>query len=292
MKKLFVALMTGVLVSGGAQAINLNNIRFSNEAADTTRINELLVDANRQNFKNSGECVVWFGNHFVDVPYVAGTLEIDSGKRELLSVALDQLDCTTFVETVLALTYTVGEKRNSWRDFVYNLERIRYRNGNIEGYPSRLHYVSDWIVDNTHRGIFTDATRLLPRQSFEVKSLNFMTTHRNLYPALSDSDNFARIKAVESGYRNHRFPYIKAQDIAKPDVRAALRNGDVVAFTTKVNGLDVSHLGIIVVKNKMPYLMHASSSARKVIVNDQPLEEYFRKNRNLTGLRIIRLKDW
>lgn len=292
MKKLFVALLTCISFVSSVKAINLDNIRFGNEANDTTRINELLIEANRNNFRNSGECVAWFGNHFVGVPYAAGTLEADSGRRELLTVTLDKLDCTTFVETVLALTYTVGERRSSWRDFVYNLERLRYRNGNINGYPSRLHYVSDWIVDNTHRGILTEATRIFPRQAFEVKGLNFMSSNRNLYPALSDSSNFAKIKAIEAGYRNHRFPYIKAQDIAKPDVRSAFRNGDIVAFTTKTGGLDVSHLGIILVRDKVPYLLHASSSAKKVIISDLPLEEYFRKKRNLTGLRIVRLKDW
>ena len=48
------------------------------------------------------------------------------------------------------------ENRKSWRDFIYNLKRMRYRSGEINGYPSRLHYVSDWIVDNRFRGNFAD----------------------------------------------------------------------------------------------------------------------------------------
>ncbi len=67
-----------------------------------------------------------------------------------------------------------------------------------------------------------------------------------------------------------------------------LRDGDIIAFTTKTEGLDVSHVGIIIVDKGIVRLLHASSKAGKVTIDPLPLAEYLRKNRNITGGRVIR----
>lgn len=292
MNRVLCAVVALIVTCGYSTAVTFDNIRFHNESSDTTRINNLLIEATGKDFRSSGECIAWLGEKFDGTPYVAGTLEADSGACERLTVNLDEMDCTTFVETVLALAYTAGERRSSWRDFIYNLERIRYRNGELNGYSSRLHYVSDWIVDNTHRGVTIEATRLFPKINYEIKSLNFMTSNRKLYPALADNNEFQRIKSVEIGYRNHRFPYIKAQNVTSKENKSVFRNGDIVAFTTSIDGLDVSHMGIVLLHDGQMYLLHASSTDKKVEVSSRPLAEIFRRNRNMTGLRVIRLKDW
>ena len=43
-------------------------------------------------------------------------------------------------------------------DFIKNLETIRYRNGVLDGYPSRLHYFTDWIRNNEQKGLVRDIT--------------------------------------------------------------------------------------------------------------------------------------
>lgn len=290
--KVLLSILIALACASGANAVTFDRIRFHNETTDTSRINNILIEATGKDFSRSGDCIAWLGNKFADTPYVAKTLENDSPQEEMLTVNLDEFDCTTFVETVLAMAYTVGERRSSWRDFVHNLEQIRYRGGNIDGYASRLHYISDWAVDNAHRGIIEDATRLFPKVDYTIKSLNFMSSNRNLYPALANDTVFENMKSVEVGYRNHRFPYIKARNVTAKENRQSFRNGDIVAFTTAVNGLDVSHIGIIVMKGGKMHLMHASSSAGKVVTSTWPIEEIFRKNRNMTGLRVFRLKDW
>ena len=82
---------------------------------------------------------------FLDVPYVANTLEMD-GEEELV-INCDEVDCTTFVEYVMALAKTPEQANGDISEtaFAENLTKIRYRNGKIDGYTSRLHYVSDWI---------------------------------------------------------------------------------------------------------------------------------------------------
>lgn len=269
-----------------AHAVNPGQTRWTNEESDTTRITEILVEASSKGLSTSNEAVTFIGKKFIGTPYVASTLE---GTPEMLTVNLDGMDCTTFIETVAAMAITIAENRNSWQDYLYNIENLRYRHGKMDGYSSRLHYISDWIVDNTHRGNIREVTDRLPGSAYQVKTLDFMTGHRDSYPALKDSMEFERMKSVEVGYRSHRFPYIKSAALQGKGMASTLQSGDIIAFTTKTAGLDVSHLGIILIEDGVVRLLHASSKAGKVVVDPQPLAEYLRKNRNITGGRIIRI---
>lgn len=269
-----------------AHAVNPGQTRWTNEESDTTRITEILVEASSKGLSSSNEAVAFIGKKFIGTPYVASTLE---GTPEMLTVNLDGMDCTTFIETVAAMAITIAENRNSWQDYLYNIENLRYRHGKMDGYSSRLHYISDWIVDNTHRGYIREVTDRLPGSAYQVKTLDFMTGHRDSYPALKDSMEFERMKSVEVGYRSHRFPYIKSAALQGKGMASTLQSGDIIAFTTKTAGLDVSHLGIILIEDGVVKLLHASSKAGKVVVDPQPLAEYLRKNRNITGGRIIRI---
>lgn len=285
MKQLTIILC---MVLGALSASAQLDVEFHNEAADTTRLATLLDEASHLQFSSPEERVAFFGQSFLGTPYVAHTLE---GDTETLRVNTDELDCTTFVETAIALAMTIGENRHSWRDYVYNLRRIRYRNGEVDGYPSRLHYIADWAVDNRHRGNFRDATEDFPRINYIVRSIDFMSANRDKYPALADSANFARIKGVEAGYRNHRFPYIKTNELMSKATRRQFHNGDVVALVSGLKNLDVTHMGIIYKEtpDSEPYLLHASSSNKKVEISALPLHEFMKKNRQWLGLRVFRL---
>lgn len=280
------ALIISLLCVIAAKAVTLDQVRFHNEENDTARITAILVDA--VDIKDPCQRVAAIAKQFIGTPYVAHTLE---GETEMLTVNLDQLDCTTFVETVIALAYTAGERRASWRDYVYNLERIRYRSGRLDGYPSRLHYISDWIVDNVYRGNFEEVTNRMPRYNYIVKTIDYMSRHRDAYPALTDSVNYERIKNVETGYRSHRYPYVKTRDLPLKDTKAALKEGDIVGLTCNMKDLDVSHMGIIVKTDGVPYLLHASSSNGKVEITNVPLSDFMKRNTNLTGIRVIRLVE-
>lgn len=270
-------------------AFSATALRFGNEAGDTTRINDMLVDLAAHNFASPSERTAYTAKKFVGTPYAAHTLE---GTPEQLTVRLDSLDCTTFVETVLALSYTAAERRSSWRDFVYNLERIRYRGGHLDGYPSRLHYISDWALDNSHRGNFDEVTDRVPHCTHVVRTIDFMSAHSDLYPALSDSATLAAIKSVEAGYRSHRFPCVRATDLRRPEVQNALANGDVVALVAKRTDLDVTHMGIIVKdEDGVPHLLHASSSGGRVMITEGSVADFFKRNPKLLGLRVFRLRE-
>lgn len=286
MKRILLYLL--FFAAGAAAATAQTDVRFHNEASDTTRLTHMLDEAAAMTFGNPEARVAYFGMAFVGTPYVAATLE---GDEEILTVNLDELDCTTFVETAMALAYTVGETRRSWRDFVYNLRRMRYRNGEVNGYPSRLHYICDWAVDNIHRGNLKDATREFPRCNEMARTIDFMSTNRDKYPALADSANYARIRNIESGYRLHRFPYIKTTDLDRKETKDFFRHGDVVALVSALKNLDVSHMGIVVKENGETYLLHASSKDGKVEVSGRPLTDFMKRNRQWIGVRVFRLAE-
>lgn len=289
MMKRFHILVFMIVAAGCISATARSEVRFGNEASDTTAITRMLDAAPRQ-YANPEELTAFFARGFIGIPYAAHTLE---APEEVLTVRVDSLDCTTFVETAMALAFTIMEKRSSWHDFVYNLRRIRYRGGEVNGYPSRLHYICDWAVDNKYRGNFADATGSFPKVTSMVRSIDFMTSNRNRYPALADDANYERIKAVESGYRNHKFLYIKTIDLGAKATKAAFRNGDVVALVSTLKNLDVTHMGIVVKESPdaEPYLLHASSSDGVVEISERPLAEFMKKNRQWLGVRVFRLSE-
>lgn len=295
-----------LLAGSGAKAQFSANgdVSFHNEATDTARITSILIEEASQ---KDAPKVSRLARLFIGTPYEAGTLDQDYagaiivnpfGKtdadlppvEEVLTVNLDQMDCTTFVETVLALAYTVGEGRQSWQDFLYNLRRLRYRNGETDGYASRLHYPSAWVVDNASRGNLREVTANYPSARYAVKTLDFMSHHRDLYPALKDSLNYQRVRDMEAGFSNYRFPYIKANSLKEKEMANVVRDGDVVLITSPQKDLDVVHMGIVAVgADGVPRFIHASSKEGRVIEDPLPLFDYLRRNRS-DGIRVVRLR--
>lgn len=285
LNKVTLTIIFGLSATLSASAITQGELRFHNINTDTTTINNVLDSAVGHRFSNDGDIISFMAEKFIDSPYKGGTLE---GEKEITTINTEEFDCTTLVETVLALAMTAKEHRTSWRDFATHLRDLRYRGGVVDGYASRLHYISDWIIDNNHRGILEEVTPLITTScDYKIKSLDFMSDNRSAYPALEDSTNFANIKHIENGYRSHRFPYIKPANLTN----TKLQTGDIIFFVTKKDGLDVSHAGIIKMVDGVPYLLHASSAAKKVVTESKPLNQYFKRNPSVMGFRIVRLRQ-
>ena len=287
MKKDILFALALSFASLSAFAIAPSDMRFHCNN-DTLKINELLRKGAECGKNNANELVAFYAKQLLGTPYVAHTLESD---REWLTINIDELDCTTFVETLYALTRATLDMRRSWRDFARNIESIRYRNGELGDYSSRLHYVSDWIANNSHRGNIREVTAEIDGAKYEIKTINFMTANRDKYPQLADSAMFAKIKNFEIGYRMHRYPYLKKEWIDSKKTAAGLRNGDFVALISKTEGLDVSHMGIIIKEGNSFKLLHASSKEKKVVLEKDDLKETLRRNRSCTGIRIIRIVE-
>lgn len=285
MRQLLIILFIGISLH--TYAYTSSNIRF-HCSNDTLKINTLLIEGKNSGLTKPNELMLYYGEKLLGTPYIAHTLE---GEKEELTINIDELDCTTFVETLIALTKSTLDGRLSWRDYANNLESIRYRKGIMDGYGSRLHYISEWIMDNTARGNVKEITMDLPRSSYEIKTLNFMTSHLDSYPALKDSVNYSKVKNAEIGFRSHRYPIIKKNGLLYKDMRTVFKDGDIIAITTKMDGLDVSHMGIIKIVNGAPHLLHASSKEKKVTIATEDLGDMLAPSRNNTGVRVIRVID-
>ena len=161
---------------------------------DTAVIERLLQEAPK--YDSPQNSVYHFASQLIDSPYKANTLE---GDQEYLSINVHEFDCVTLVETAIALAKTSVAPSPSWRSFASNLESIRYRKGTMDGYSSRLHYMTDWIADNVYRGNIKELTQEIEGATTIVKSLNYMSRHKEQYKALSDSANLTEIKRVEMG---------------------------------------------------------------------------------------------
>lgn len=270
-----------------SSAISPMNMRFHCEN-DTIKINNLLEEGLQSNIEKANELVIFYAKKLLNTPYVAHTLE---GDKELLTINIDELDCTTFVETLYALVKTTLSQRTTWRDYANNLESVRYRNGIMTDYASRLHYISDWIVNNSARGNLQDATTNFNSCKFMIKTIDYMSNHRDAYPSLKDSTIFEKIRNFEVGYRSHRFPYIKKEAINSKETKADFKSGDLIGMVTKIEGLDISHLGVVLKENNRLYFINASMSGKKVQIEKQSFAEYLRDIRSCIGIRVFRITE-
>ena len=268
-----------------AQAATTAQMRFHCDS-DTTVINQLLMKGYESNITDANALVEFYARQLLGTPYVAHTLE---GDEEMLTINIHELDCLTFIETLYALTRATLQQRYSWRDFAANIENVRYRGGKMGDYSSRIHYMSEWIIDNHMRGNLQEITPDLPHADYMIKNIDYMTKHPDQYLQLkNDSVMVEKIRRYE--LRNHRYPYLKRSWLNDKGVKAALRSGDFISLVTKMDGLDVSHNGIIIVDEKGdPYLLDASMSGGKVMLEAKPLFKYLERSKSNIGIRVYRM---
>ncbi|WP_282074818.1 N-acetylmuramoyl-L-alanine amidase-like domain-containing protein [Maribacter aquivivus] len=233
---------------------------------------------------NFGETMVNVGKTFMKTPYVAKTLEI--GDTETLVVNLQGLDCTTFVENVLAFSKLLRKEEDTFDAFINNLEVIRYKDGELDGYASRLHYFSEWIANNAEKGLLKDITGEIGGAEI-TKDINFMSTHRDLYPFLADDVNYSKIKASENYLNSQAICVLAKDEIAKNE--HLIQSGDIIALATSINGLDVTHTGIATrEKDGRIHLLHASTGSMQVEVSKLPLADYLKGIKSNTGIMVAR----
>jgi cell wall-associated NlpC family hydrolase len=230
------------------------------------------------------ELVVWAGRRFLGAPYQADTLE-DSGPEQTV-VNLHSFDCVTFVETALALALSIRAGRRGFAAYAEILERIRYRSGRCNGYPSRLHYFTDWLFDAGRKGIVRDITAALGGVPSR-RRLHALTDRRAEIPQLADPAVYRRMRVIEGICSRRGYSRIPREAFTAAEPRIAA--GDLVAIATDREGLDVSHVGIAVRIRGALHLLHASSAAGRVLVTEGTLLDYLWEKPSCTGVVIGRL---
>ncbi len=278
-----ITLLGGALF-GGRTAIALMRAG-DQQSADGKHIHEVFgLAAGKQLYgKPIGLVMAAVGKSFIGTPYAANTLE--AAGEERLIVNLEGMDCVTFVENTLALSRCIRSQRENVDAFRRQLQLIRYRSGDIHGYPSRLHYFSDWILDNTAKKVVRDIAGELGGVVYD-KEINFMSTHRTAYKQLADENALSEMKRVE-GSLNSRKKYYLPKDKLK-DVERRIADGDIIAITTSVQGLDVSHTGLALYTGSRLHFLHAPITGEAVQVSAKPFVEYMNASAKYTGVMIAR----
>jgi len=230
-----------------------------------------------------GEVMVALGGSFLGTPYGAHTLELPGAER--LIVNLRELDCVTFVESTLALARCVKLGTHTLDAFRDQLRTIRYRHGSIDGYPSRLHYFSDWIDDNAAKGMVRDVTRELGGVPY-AKEVRFMSTHPDAYRQLAERPVLDSIRVTEETLNSRGHWYLPTDQLAENI--GLLEAGDILGITTAVEGLDIAHTGIAAIGNGVVRYLHAPLSKGTVQLSEHSLVEYLRSYRNHTGVMVAR----
>ncbi len=232
------------------------------------------------------ELIVEAGFRFLGAPYAAGTLERE-GPEELV-INLRAFDCVTFVENAIVLAGLIRAGKTAFLDYAAALERIRYRGGRRRGYPSRLHYFTNWLRDNGRKGIVRDITRELGGIPFR-KQFHAFTDRRKEHPALKDAAAFRRMRIVEAACSRRTQCHIAKADLNQ--TAEGIADGDIIAITTDEKGLDVSHAGLAVHVRGQLHLLHAASAAGKVVLSGMTLCRYLLSRRARTGIIVGRAMD-
>ena len=230
------------------------------------------------------ELVIKVARHFLGTPYVAGTLEIEP---ERLTVNTRETDCILFVEMCLALSLTAKEAEPTFEKYVDNLRQLRYRNGKVDGYASRLHYTSEWIIQGEARGIFHEVSRQCGGSPLDQK-FNFMSNHPASYKQLKDNPkDVAKIRIAEQNLETWDYWYIPKADL--PGCIQHIKTGDIIGFNSATPGLDIAHVAYAYWEGDSLTFIHASYAEKKVVINKTPLVEYTNGIKAHNGLRVVRL---
>ncbi len=211
---------------------------------------------------------------------------------------VDAFDCTTFVETVWALSFSQPPL-----DWTKALQRIRYRDGRI-AFVDRLHFISrDWMPYHIARGALEDITG-----SFGL-SLGESTTRidrRAWYQKLHG----AELKAFDADAPQEKPQTVTIHFLSfsallnSPEALVKLKselkaNALLVNFvrpdwdTVRFIGtrIDVSHQALILLKGDGIVMRHASAAKGRVVEEDfLEYARFYRHHPSLKGLQLVRIR--
>ena len=216
--------------------------------------------------KTDAEKIEIVSGYFLDTPYVANRLVGSNTQPEELVIALNELDCFTFLDYIETFKRSKNEE-----DFVNQLKTVRYINGNVE-YLSRKHFYSDWYSENQIL-----ATDLLTQPEFS----EFVQTDT---VELNQGAKGVYIPGLD--VRERDINYVPRDKVS--NVLPLLKTGDYIGIRKNIAGLDVTHTGIVIEKQDGVYMRHASSSKSALKVVDQKITDYLDINTSVAGLLFFR----
>lgn len=252
------------------------------------------VESARQNKLDAlpiGERIARIGETFVGSPYLPQTLDPPGPER--LVINLRAMDCVTFVENMLAIAHFVREAprdvldrpEEAMRLYQEMIEQIRYRDGTLGGYPSRLHYFTEWLRDNEEKGLLQLVTKELGGV-VDPEPITFMTSHRDAYHQLAREADYQEIGRIEQRLNQVPRDYIPEARVASAMSR--IQDGDVLALTSTLEGLDVAHTGIAIWRDGAVHLLNAPLVGKSVEISEKAIPERLAGIKSQDGLMVAR----
>lgn len=261
---------------------------------DSIRVMNLLQSAEKDaaNDTTAGQTMLRIGRAIekMNIPYVAHTLEPNDQER--LIINLRELDCTTFVESAMALTLCVRSGRTTFDDYCRILQKIRYWQGRAPQYIRRLHYFTSWIEDNTTMDLVKELqTPNPPFTAVQTVQAHYMTQHVDKYRMLTVTpQDVPMIREMEKRIEGKKYRYIPKQQLYNNrQLRNTIHDGDIIVIITNIKGLDTQHIGIAAWHADGLHLLNASSIHHRVIEEPMTLRQYLYKHPTMPGIRVVRI---
>jgi hypothetical protein len=249
----------------------------------TVRPAPAVVEGTRERFEQAraliqgltvNEAIARLAESFLGSPYLAGSL--DGAGPEQLRLDLTRFDCMLFIEQLLALALS-----DSFDQFVEHTRNLRYRDGRVT-YCTRQHYFHDWVRSAQSQNLL-ETTSGWPGETTRSLPLNFMSQQRQLYRPMQSEELFDCIRRREESRQvvQHYVP-LHAIESVLPRVQS----GDLFAIATRVEGLDVSHTGVLVREGGSVNAIHAAPG--RGVMRSRSFARYLRSIPDAIGAVIVR----
>jgi hypothetical protein len=252
--------------------------------------NRIVAKARSNQWRNLpiGDLMGKIAEELAGTPYVANTLEL-STNHEFCSVNFKGLDCVTFFETTLDFARILKNGLYSPSDLINEVEFTRYRGGVVGDYTSRLHYTTDWFVDNQRKKVVQILDQLPGAVPFTQK-VSVMSDHPDSSIQLkAHPELVCVIKRQEAAINTFTLKYVPMEKIE--DIEHLLRTGDIVGVCSNSPGIDITHTGLIYCDQQgVRHFMDASSkkAAMQVQIENGPISKALNWSKNLTGAMFAR----
>ncbi|MCA9732775.1 MAG: DUF1460 domain-containing protein [Deferribacteres bacterium] len=244
---------------------------------------DTLLQTQQKLMPKLNERIQYFSSRGRGVPYKIFLLGEGPNAKYDRDPLIDfaRFDCMTFCEHVLAASIS-----NSYKEMFDNLQRIRYRNGEMS-YVARNHYtIGDWLPQNAW--LLHDVTASVGGD--QCKKMTKVIDRKKFF--LSNGVAEEELTTVVPP-ETLTVDYIPAAALSS--IKAHLQGGEIVSIVTTYPGIISAHMGIIVRDDYGNVLFrHASSSRASRAVVDEYLDDYARKlqeTKTRIGMIFMRVND-
>jgi hypothetical protein len=235
-----------------------------------------------------GELIGRIAMEFKGTPYVGFTLEL-SKDSESCVVNLKGLDCVTFFENSLDIARMIKKGKSRPEDLLAEIQITRYRGGKMGDFTTRLHYTTDWFVDNEQKGVVKILTPELPGAQPFTQKVGIMSRRPGNYRQLKAHPEMIQlIRRTEDKINTTPLKYLPMGKLAAAE--HLLQTGDIVGVTTTAEGIDIAHTGLCIKdEHGTVHFMDASSARSQMKVTlEAEISRCLNWSSKLTGVMIAR----